>query len=389
MSDSLSACVEVTAALGTPATPRAMGFVPRQLQCGMADRARHHHGQPGGGAQKGPWIAGRGRHRLGRNWQRRAKVRRGLISSPVRSTWLGGFSWPVWLVWLACGSLACKSDAGVGGPQRATALGHPLPGAQSFPAEVQDRLAAAWARRDRTEKPRSRHLLLDGSPAYTNRLALESSPYLRQHAHNPVNFFPWGNEAFALAAQLGRPVLLSVGYSTCHWCHVMEEESFDDEEIARALNEGYIAIKVDREERPDIDAVYMTAVQALTGSGGWPMTVWLTPDRKPFYGGTYFPARDGDRGARIGFLTMLKRLRESYDKDRGQVAEAAALLSRKVQAESGALQKRGVMMTPPRRRNSGAPGWPGRVHPSDRRRALPADAVGAPHEAPARTCRWT
>ena len=134
-----------------------------------------------------------------------------------------------------------------------------------------------------------------------------------QHAHNPVNWYPWSDEAFELAEQLKRPILLSVGYSTCHWCHVMEEESFEDEEIAKFLNENYIAIKVDREERPDIDSIYMAAVQALTGRGGWPMTVWLTTERKPFYGGTYFPARDGDRGASVGFLTLLKKLKEVYE----------------------------------------------------------------------------
>ncbi|MFQ5666029.1 MAG: thioredoxin domain-containing protein, partial [Candidatus Binatia bacterium] len=157
-----------------------------------------------------------------------------------------------------------------------------------------------------------------------------SSPYLLQHAHNPVNWYPWGSEAFETAKKLGRPVLLSVGYSTCHWCHVMEEESFEDLEIARYLNENYVAIKVDREERPDIDAVYMSAVQTLTGRGGWPMTVWLTPARKPFYGGTYFPARDGDRGARIGFLSLLKRLKAAYDKQPGKVAQSAARLAKKI-----------------------------------------------------------
>ena len=110
-------------------------------------------------------------------------------------------------------------------------------------------------------------------------------------------------------------MFLSIGYSTCHWCHVMEEESFEDEEIAAAMNELYVSIKVDREERPDVDAIYMTAVQALTGSGGWPMSVWLTPDREPFFGGTYFPPRDGARGARHGFLTVLRDVREAYVSD--------------------------------------------------------------------------
>ncbi len=168
-------------------------------------------------------------------------------------------------------------------------------------------------------QPRTRHLRPDGTARYTNRLFLESSPYLLQHAHNPVDWYPWGDEAFQAARSLDRPVLLSVGYSTCHWCHVMEEESFEDEEVARFINENYIAIKVDREERPDIDAIYMAAVQALTGRGGWPMTVWLTPDKKPFFGGTYFPARDGDRGAPTGFLTVLKKITDAYRHEKARI----------------------------------------------------------------------
>ena len=128
-------------------------------------------------------------------------------------------------------------------------------------------------------------------------------------------------------------MFLSIGYSTCHWCHVMEVESFEDEEIARFLNSHYVCIKVDREQRPDIDAVYMSAVQALTGSGGWPMSVWLTPDRAPFFGGTYFPPRDGDRGARHGFLTLLRDLDELYRKDPTRVAQQAASLVSTVRQE--------------------------------------------------------
>ncbi len=183
---------------------------------------------------------------------------------------------------------------------------------------------------------RTRHKEADGSPKYTNRLILEPSPYLLQHAHNPVEWFPWGDEAFETARRLGRPVLLSVGYSTCHWCHVMEEESFEDEELATYLNANYVAIKVDREERPDVDAIYMSAVQALTGGGGWPMTVWLTPERKPFFGGTYFPARDGERGARLGFLSLLKKFKKSYDEDPAHVAESAAELTKAVVKETAA-----------------------------------------------------
>ena len=176
-------------------------------------------------------------------------------------------------------------------------------------------------------KPRTRHLLADGRPQYTNRLILEESPYLLQHAHNPVNWYAWGDEAFAEARRLGRPILVSIGYSTCHWCHVMEEESFEDEEIARYLNEHYIAIKVDREERPDLDAVYMAAVQAITGRGGWPMTVWLLPDHRPFYGGTYFPARDGDRGVKNGFLTMLEKIDTLYRERPDEVKDAGLRLT--------------------------------------------------------------
>jgi uncharacterized protein YyaL (SSP411 family) len=191
--------------------------------------------------------------------------------------------------------------------------GKPLPGTRGTDTMLLEKFENMRSMRGEEYKPRTKHLQPDGWAKYTNRLFLESSPYLLQHAHNPVNWYPWGDEAFETAKQLNCPVLLSVGYSTCHWCHVMEEESFEDEEIAQYLNENYIAVKVDREERPDIDAIYMSAVQEITGRGGWPMTVWLTPDRKPFYGGTYFPARDGDRGAGVGFLTLLKKIKEAYD----------------------------------------------------------------------------
>ena len=198
------------------------------------------------------------------------------------------------------------------------------PGADPLPPELAARIAAA------TGPPRTRHLR-DRRPLYGNRLALETSPYLRQHAHNPVNWYPWGDEAFAEARRRGRPVFLSIGYSTCHWCHVMEEESFEDLEVARALNEEYVAVKVDREERPDVDAVYMTAVQALTGRGGWPMSVWLDAERRPFFAGTYFPARDGDRGAARGFLSLLRDLAAIHREDPRRVAEAAGSITRAIQ----------------------------------------------------------
>ncbi len=205
-----------------------------------------------------------------------------------------------------------------------------LPGASPCNSTLTEALEAAWAERQSDYRPRTRHLNSDGSPQYTNRLYLEASPYLQQHAHNPVNWYPWGDEAFEAARRLNRPVLLSVGYSTCHWCHVMEEESFEDKEIATYLNENYVAIKVDREERPDIDAIYMNVVQMLTGQGGWPMTVWLTPAREAYSGTTYVPARDGDRGARIGFFTMLERLKVAYDGQPDQVAAASAEITRQL-----------------------------------------------------------
>src|SRR5947209_12179784 len=136
---------------------------------------------------------------------------------------------------------------------------------------------------------RTRHVHDDGTPKFTNKLAQETSPYLLQHAHNPVAWRPWGADAFNEARALNRPIFLSVGYATCHWCHVMEHESFEDLEIAQLLNDKFVPIKVDREERPDVDAFYMHAVQMLTQQGGWPMSVFLTPEGKPFFGGTYFP----------------------------------------------------------------------------------------------------
>ena len=169
--------------------------------------------------------------------------------------------------------------------------------------------------------PRTRHLLEDGSPRFTNRLADEPSPYLRQHAHNPVDWWPWSDAAFEEAKRLGRPVLLSVGYSTCHWCHVMEEESFEDLEIARFINEHYVAIKVDREQRPDIDAQYMLATQLFTQRGGWPNSVWLTPDGRPWFAGTYFPRED--QGGRPGFKTILLSLADTWATKRPDVEKQA------------------------------------------------------------------
>jgi hypothetical protein len=150
-----------------------------------------------------------------------------------------------------------------------------------------------------------------------NRLAQEKSPYLRQHADNPVDWFPWGEEAFAKARAEQKPIFLSIGYSTCHWCHVMAHESFENPEIAALLNADFVAIKIDREERPDVDRVYMTYVQAMTGSGGWPMSVWLTPELKPFFGGTYFPPED--RAGRPGFASVLLALARGWIEQREQL----------------------------------------------------------------------
>jgi uncharacterized protein YyaL (SSP411 family) len=156
---------------------------------------------------------------------------------------------------------------------------------------------------------------------HTNRLASEKSPYLLQHQHNPVNWFAWGEEAFAKARAEDKPIFLSVGYSTCHWCHVMERESFENQETAAILNRDFVSVKVDREERPDVDRVYMHFVQATTGSGGWPMSVWLTPDLKPFYGGTYFPP--DDRWGRSGFPRVLAAIAEAWQNDRARVLESS------------------------------------------------------------------
>ena len=155
----------------------------------------------------------------------------------------------------------------------------------------------------------------------TNRLAQEKSPYLLQHAHNPVDWFPWGPEAFEKARSEDKPIFLSIGYSTCHWCHVMERESFENEQIAAQLNRDFVPIKVDREERPDVDRIYMTFVQATTGGGGWPMSVWLTPDLQPFFGGTYFPPEN--RWGHPGFASVLTQLADAWKSQRAQIAQSA------------------------------------------------------------------
>jgi hypothetical protein len=157
--------------------------------------------------------------------------------------------------------------------------------------------------------------------AHTNRLVDETSPYLLQHAHNPVDWYPWGPEAFERAERENKPIFLSVGYSACHWCHVMERESFEDEHVAETMNRLFVNVKVDREERPDVDDIYMTAVQLMTRQGGWPMSVWLTPDGRPFFGGTYFPP--DDRMGRPGFKRICESIADAYTQKGEEVARQA------------------------------------------------------------------
>ncbi|MGH9427330.1 MAG: thioredoxin domain-containing protein, partial [Terriglobia bacterium] len=165
---------------------------------------------------------------------------------------------------------------------------------------------------------------------HTNRLIHEKSPYLLQHAHNPVDWYPWGEAAFARARKENKPIFLSVGYSTCHWCHVMERESFENTDIAKILNEHFVSIKVDREERPDVDSVYMTFVLTTTGSGGWPMNVWLTPDLKPFAGGSYYPPES--REGLPGFRSMLLQIAEHWKKNDKQVSGQAEQMMKTLRA---------------------------------------------------------
>jgi uncharacterized protein len=184
-----------------------------------------------------------------------------------------------------------------------------------------------------------------------NRLADERSPYLLQHASNPVEWFPWGDDAFARARAQDKPIFLSIGYSTCHWCHVMAHESFENEDVAAVLNDQFVSIKVDREERPDVDHVYMRFVQATTGSGGWPMSVWLTPDLKPFYGGTYFPPES--RWGRPGFTDILREISRVWREDRARVEASAESLTTQLCAAERALSSANLPGAPALQRTVG------------------------------------
>jgi uncharacterized protein YyaL (SSP411 family) len=190
-------------------------------------------------------------------------------------------------------------------------------------------LAAALgltACRQESAKPVAKNVVSDTSAvaalSRTNRLAREKSPYLLQHQHNPVDWYAWGEEAFAKARRDNQPIFVSIGYSTCHWCHVMERESFESPEVAAFVNAHFVSIKVDREERPDVDKIYMTFVQATTGQGGWPLNVFLTPELKPFYGGTYFPP--DNRHGRPGFLQLLRQIQQLWHTRRAELANSAA-----------------------------------------------------------------
>lgn len=199
----------------------------------------------------------------------------------------------------------------------------PLPGAAPRPAELLARLETALEAMPVDYEPRTEHLDAQGGPLFLNRLILETSPYLRQHAHNPVDWFPWGEEAFERARAEDKPVFLSIGYSTCHWCHVMERESFDDVDVARLMNEKFICIKVDREQRPDIDDIYMTAVQVTQQRGGWPMSSFLLPDRRPFFGATYFPPPQ--------FVHLMEQVDTAWRERRGDLEAAASRITDLVQ----------------------------------------------------------
>jgi uncharacterized protein YyaL (SSP411 family) len=174
-----------------------------------------------------------------------------------------------------------------------------------------------------------------------NRLINEKSPYLLQHAYNPVDWYPWCDEAFERAKIEDKPIFLSIGYSTCHWCHVMEKESFEDEEVAKILNENFIPIKVDREERPDIDTVYMTICQAMTGHGGWPLTIIMTPDKKPFFAGTYIPKHS--RYGRIGLIELLQKVVEIWKENKDKVISLAEQITSEIKEAIEKVEKGNII----------------------------------------------
>jgi uncharacterized protein YyaL (SSP411 family) len=197
-----------------------------------------------------------------------------------------------------------------------------LPGLPATELVRTTRLNAIYQQKSGSYIVHTQHLNSDGSPKYTNALILEDSPYLKQHAHNPVNWFPWGEEAFSLAVAENKPIFLSIGYSTCHWCHVMARESFDEERIAEILNRHFISIKVDREQHPNIDEIYMTGVQLISGRGGWPMSSFLTPEGKPFFGATYYPPQQ--------FTQLLQKVETVWRRNEGRLREDANAISERI-----------------------------------------------------------
>src|SRR5438105_781242 len=201
-------------------------------------------------------------------------------------------------------------------------------------------------RQELTRSQTANHVKTESTPvahAHTNRLAREKSPYLLQHQFNPVDWYSWGEEAFSKARQENKPIFLSIGYSTCHWCHVMERESFESEEVAKFLNEHFVSIKVDREERPDVDKIYMTFVQATTGSGGWPLNVFITPDLKPFFGGTYFPP--DDRHGRGSFMQVLQQVSNVWQTRHGEIASSADEIHARLEAASSSATHSNILLT--------------------------------------------
>lgn len=200
----------------------------------------------------------------------------------------------------------------------------PLPGAGEASSNVRAAVSRAWEARGSNYEVRSHHVREDGTPLFANRLILELSPYLNQHAHNPVNWYPWGKEAFAEAEERDRPMLISIGYSSCHWCHVMEDESYDDISIATMLNRNFVSVKVDRESHPDVDELYLLALEIMGMPGGWPLHVFATSEGKPFLGMTYLPPGD--------FMDVLAEVSAVWESDRSQLAQLASLITQEVQA---------------------------------------------------------
>ena len=219
---------------------------------------------------------------------------------------------------------ACDASAPKGAPVTELHPGTTNP----YPDTLRQRLTTALVELGEGYEPRTHHLRDDGTPRWTNRLLFEDSPYLLQHAHNPVDWYPWGQEAFDKARAENKPIFLSIGYSTCHWCHVMERESFESEEVAAVMNELFVCIKVDRERRPDVDELYMTAVQMLNQRGGWPMSSFLTPTGEPFFGGTYYPSQQ--------FVQLLQRAAATWRDQQAEVEESAHRLTEAVRAATAA-----------------------------------------------------